>query len=275
MVFRISFYLSLSLLIFSSATYGFVSSQGKSKFDPSILKINEDDYLGNTVPDIEMTDINGNPFRLSKYADRPVVLSIIYYSCPHTCKILNDGLADALKNTGLSLGDDYNVITVSFDDKDTSEDAMKFRDKLKIRTVMPEGMDKWIFATAAKDEIKRLTEAVGYRFFYTAEDKMFVHPNVYVFLSPERKITRYIFGLFPVTSDIRLSILESAQGKTGKTPLLNTAILACFKYDPSIGGYKLNIPFIFGMFGLTFGVMTGVVVFVYSRKMKKQKKMQL
>ncbi len=274
-------YRKLLILLFAtsitmiSATYGFGHTiTDKTEFDPSILKIKEDDYLGKIVPDIEMKDEGDRFFRLSEYTDKtntPVILSLVYYSCPNVCKALNDGLAEALNSIGgLILGKDYNVITLSFDKNDKPEDAIRFHERLKKSATLPKNAKNWVFATATEKEIKRLTEAVGYRFFYSIEDKSFVHPTVYIFLSPKRKITRYIFGLYPRAFDVKLAILESMKGKTGKVPILTSAVLACFKYDPALGGYKLNLPFIFGMIGLSFGAFTSIIVFLFSRKMKRQ-----
>ncbi len=271
----------LSLLIVTSVTvisatsgFGHTLSSDKTDFDPSILKIKEDDYLGKIASDIEMKDESGKSLRLSDYTDKtdtPVILSLVYYSCPGVCKALNEGLAEALNSIGgVTLGKDYNVITLSFDENDKPEDAVQFHERLKKSATMPKNAKNWIFATATKEEIKKFTGATGYRFFYSVEDKSFVHPTAYIFLSPQRKITRYIFGLYPRAFDIKLAILESAKGKTGKVPVLTSAVLACFKYDPALGGYKLNLPFIFGMVGLSLGIFTSVIVFLFYRKMKRQ-----
>jgi protein SCO1/2 len=250
----------------------FVPTENKSSFDPSILKIDEDAFLGQTVPDVEMIDETARRFRLSELGERPTIISLVYYSCRHTCPVLNEGLAEALRATGLKIGSDFNVVTISFDHNDTPDDAKRFRENVRKRARVPDWYERWIFAVASESEIKRLTDAVGYRFFYSRKDRIFVHPNVYIFLSPERKITRYIYGLYPASYDIRLASIEAADGRIGKSRLINTALLACYKYDPSAGSYTLNMPFVFGMFALSTGIFTGIVVFFYSRKMRRQRR---
>ncbi len=268
-------FLFLFFVTLHNFSFGFGPTSERSDFDRSILKINEDGYLGKTVPDIKMMDEKGDALTLSKLAGKPLILSIVYYTCPGSCPVLNEGLAEALKFVGLKLGDEYDVITISFDEKDTLEDAKQFRKRLhlKMKDSLPGQFEKWIFATASSEEMRKLTKAVGYRFFYSVEDKTFYHPNVYIFLSPDRKITRYIFGLFPLASDLKLALMESADGKIGKFPVISAAVLACFKYDPSMGGYKLNLPFVFGMGGLSLGFFTGLIVFFHARKMKKRKRL--
>ncbi|KJR40942.1 SCO1/SenC/PrrC family protein [Candidatus Magnetoovum chiemensis] len=243
-------------------------------FDASSVKINEEDYLGKSIPNIKIKDENGAEYRLDKFSGKPLVLSIIYYRCAASCPILNEGLAEALSGmSGLKLGEDYNVLTLSFRSEETIEDAKKFkkRTELKMKDKLPEGFNDWLFAVSNADDIKQLTDALGFRFFYSEQDQIYVHPNVYIFVSPKMTITRYMFGLFPQPEDIKIALLEAADGKIGRSSMINTLTLACFKYDASIGGYRLNLKFIFAMFGLSLGGFTGIVVFLYARKIKKQR----
>ncbi|MBF0488447.1 MAG: SCO family protein, partial [Nitrospirae bacterium] len=106
-------------LLAATHAWGFGPSADSTQFDPSVLKIKEDDYLGKTAPNISMTDDKGNAVTLSKYAGKPFILSIIYYRCAQSCPVLNEGLAAALKDAKLRLGEDYNVITLSFDGRET------------------------------------------------------------------------------------------------------------------------------------------------------------
>ncbi len=251
----------------------FAPSQNQSDFDPSILKIEENNYLGETAPDIVMTDSKGKALKLSDFSGKPVILSIIYYTCLHSCPTLNEGLAEAFNGIDYQIGDEFNVISLSFDSNDNSTSARKFHERIEknLGSSLPYNFDKWVFATADSDEIEKITKSVGYRYFYSKEDGIFVHPNVYVFLSPGRKITRYIFGLYPPPFDIKLALTESGRGKTGKASLINTAVLACYSYDPSMGGYRINLSFILGLSGFFLAFITGIIVFLYSRKLKRSK----
>lgn len=265
-------------MIFTMEAECRIPTYNKSNFDPASMKIKEDDYLSRTVPDIRMVDHSGRPLTLRELSGKPLIISIIYYSCAHTCKPLNEGLAEVLSRLNLKIGEDFNVLTISFDKYDLPEKAMKFREALRTKMFLngklPENFDRWVFATATYEDIERLTNAVGYRFFWSKEDSIFVHPNVYIFLSPKGVITRYIFGLYPQESDVRLAILESSQGRVGKFQLLNAALLACFKYDQAKGVYKVDPTVIFSAAGLFTGFITASIVFIYSRKVNKQKRLQ-
>ncbi|GAB4406924.1 MAG: SCO family protein [Thermodesulfovibrionales bacterium] len=240
----------------------------KSDFNPMVMRIKEDDYLGKIAPDIKMVDETGRTLSLSSFSKTPLILLLIYYDCPNICPLLGEGLADALNNIGdLRIGSDYNVLVLSFNKGDTPEKAVEFHRKLQ-RQVRLQDIDRWVFATAKEDDIKTITEAVGYRFFYSSEDNMFVHPSVYIFLSPGRKITRYIFGIKPDPFSIRLAVLESFKGVIGKVPISSLATLACYKYDAESRGYVLNLPFLFASVGVVMAVMTAVLTFVVYRKRK-------
>lgn len=242
----------------------------ESSFDPMSMKINEDNYLGKEVPDIKIIDENGKEVSLRELTQKPLILLLIYYGCPNICPLLGEGLASALNGIGeLKPGVDYNVLVLSFNKDDTSDDAYDYHSELKERTRY-DGIARWVFATAGEENIRAITEAVGYRFFKN-EDNMFVHPTVYIFLSPEMKITRYIFGTMPDSFSVRLALLESIKGITGKVPFSSRITLACYKYDPKTRSYMLNLPFLFGSMGFLMALMTGMVSLIVYRKRKAMK----
>ncbi|MFN3479614.1 MAG: SCO family protein [Thermodesulfovibrionales bacterium] len=237
-----------------------------SGFDPSVLRIKEDEYLGRFVPDIKVQTIDSGDVSLRNLTERPLILLLIYYDCPNICPLLGEGLASSLENVkDLKIGRDYNVLVLSFNKSDTVEKALGFREKLKSRT--RSSIEGWYFAIASEEDIKTVTSSTGYRVFKN-EDNMFVHPNVYIFLSPKRKITRYIFGTRPDPFNVRLAILESVEGKIGKVPLPSLLTLACYKYDSETRGYMINIPFMFASVGLLMAMMTGILSFIVYRKRK-------
>lgn len=257
----------LTFLIFLSGRPSLSKTQfSDSGFDPSVLRIKEDDYLGSVVPAINVQTIDGGEVSLRSLTERPLILLLIYYDCPNICPLLGESLASSLENVkDLKIGRDYNVLVLSFNKNDTLEKAIAFRDKLKSR--FSYSIDGWKFAIASEKDIQAITTSTGYRFF-TNEDNIFMHPNVYIFLSPERKITRYIFGTKPDPFSVRLAILESIEGKIGKVPLSSLLTLACYKYDSGTRGYMLNIPFMFASVGLVMVTMTGILAFIVYRKRK-------
>jgi protein SCO1/2 len=272
MLYRIIGLAMFAMLMLSVDCRADVPGAKSSGFDPAVFKVDEDKYLGKQAPDVRMTDENGKSFTLGDYAGKPVILSIIYYRCVTVCPVLNEGLADALRKIDMKLGEDYNVITVSFADEEKPEDAARFRKNLTIKQKgeLPESFPKWVFAVSSKEEIKKLTEAVGYKFFFSSEDKAFLHPNMYIFLSPDGKIMRYLYGLMPPAYDVRLAVIEAAGGRTGKTTIIRSAVLACYSYDPKIGGYRLNMNLVAGMIGLSMLIATLLAAALQLRRMNKR-----
>ncbi len=234
-------------------------------FDPAVLRINEDAYLGQTAPDILMTDEQGTSRTLRSFAGKPLVLLFIYFDCPVMCPLLGDELAKGLGGVkDLAAGRDYNVLVLSFNKDDTPEKARQFRRKLEAKQG---ALPAWTFATAQGSDIDALTKSAGYR-FYPGRDGQFVHPNVYLFLSPDQKISRYLFGVRADPFSLRLAILESAKGRTGKFALSSLLTMACYRYDGESRGYVLSLPVLFGSGGVVMAGMTGVLVLFVSRKKK-------
>lgn len=270
---RILFVSMLFLLQTVVPAHAFTPTTTDTAFDPTIVEIDEDKFLGKSIPDISMIDSKGKAMKTNDLLGKPWILSIVYYECVASCPVLNEGLSESLSDVSLRLGMDYNVLTVSFREDETIENAAQFKKKLqiKMKKKVPENFDKWIFAISSKEDIDKLTNAVGYKYFYSKQDQIYVHANVYLFISPQGKITRYLFGLYPIASDVKLALMEAANGKIGKSEFINAFTLACFKYDPSLGGYKLNLPFIFGMVSIVLAIITGVIVFFFAKRMKRQK----
>lgn len=260
--------LAIAFFLFSIKTDARMGTVSMSDFNPQVLKIKEDDFLGKTAPDISFLTEKGETLTLSRLAAKPLILLLVYYECPTVCTMLGDGLGAALKGIGdLKAGRDFNVLVLSFNEKDSPEDAAGYHQKLFDRSNLPD-MNQWIFATATEESIRSLTDAVGYRFFYVTEDQTFVHSAAYVFLSPQRKITRYLFGVRPDSFDARLAILESMEGRVGKVPLSTLVTYACYRYDPGARGYVANLPVLLGFIGLTMLILTALISLVVHHKRK-------
>ncbi len=268
---RVFIFLSFAAAVLAANTgWGKMPSLSASELDPSAFKIDEDKYLGKTLPDIKMLDEYNNAISLSKFSGKPLIISLIYFTCPHVCLPLNEVLSDAAaKINDLRLGDDYNILTLSFSKYDTPQRAKDFRRNLGRKARMPQNPEKWVFATAAEDEIKRLTDATGYRFFYSSEDNVFAHPSVYIFISPDGKIMRYLYGANLDAFDVKMALLESAKGKIGKTAVSNLVTLVCYKYDAKLGGYTIDVTALFASVGGVMVLMTGVISLIVHKKRKR------
>ncbi len=220
-------------------------------FNPELLKIDEKKYLGNFVPNVDIILENGKKEKLyNLIKGKPTILLLSYYTCQGTCPVRVDNLNKLIKETGLKARD-FLVLNVSFDERDNLETLKKFK---KIHGPFTK---QWVFGLIDKKYIHKLTDSVGFKFFFVERDKTFVHPNVYIFLSPEGRITRYLYGVKPSERDVRIALAESTQNKISLNSVVDLALLVCFTYDPSRSRYVINPTLLFG--GIGFSALFAVV----------------
>jgi protein SCO1 len=201
------------------------------------------EQLGQPVADAGFMDTAQNRVQLRELAARgkPVVLTLIYFDCPMLCSLVQQGVIRALNETGLRLGADYYGLTVSFSPKDTVGEA-RLRQGGYLQTLKnAEGAHPtdWPFLTGSEHAIRTLADSVGFHYRWDAEAQQFEHPAVSMVLSPDGKISRYLYGIEFSPRDLKLAVLEAAQGRVGTT--LDRVILRCFKYDPASRKYHFYV----------------------------------
>lgn len=216
---------------------------------PAVLDdIGVDQKLNTQLPlDLIFHDEDGNPVRLGDLMQgRPAVLSLVYYGCPQLCGIVLDNMLRSFSAVPLLIGKDYDVITISFDPSETPALAADKKRRYIRRYAAGDraaaessARNGWHFLTADKESIRRITEAVGFRYKYDAPSKQFFHPSGITILTPEGKIARYFFGIDYEPTDLRLSLLEASNNKIGT--LTDHVMLYCFHYDEVTGRYGLAI----------------------------------
>ncbi len=196
-----------------------------------------DQRLDAAVPlDLTFRDESGAPVSLGQYfGSRPVILSLAYYQCPMLCTLVLNGLVRALRTLSFDPGHEFEIVTVSFDPRDTPELAAK-----KKATYLAEynraGAERaWHFLTGDADAIRRLTEAVGFRYTYVPEEKQFAHAATIMVLTPDGHISRYFFGVEYSARDLRFGLIDAAARKIGTA--VDHLLLYCYRYDPATGRY--------------------------------------
>ncbi len=225
-------------------------------FDPSLLKIDEKRYLGNFVANIDVILEDGKRVKLyDLISQKPTILLFSYYTCEGSCPIRIDNLNKLIKSSRSLKNRDFNVLVLSFDRRDTLETLKKFRKLHGPFTA------QWIFGLIPEGDIDTLTGSVGFRFFYSERDKTFVHTNVYVFLAPDGRITRYLFGINPKEKDVRISLAEAEGGRISANSVVDLALLVCYTYDPSRSTFVVNPAIIFG--GVGFAALGSVILLAF------------
>lgn len=200
-----------------------------------------DQRLGEQAPlDLRFVDESGKTVRFGDYfGTRPVVLNFVYYSCEDFCPLLIDGLVRTLRAVSLNLGDDFAVVTVSFDPRDTVKLAAAKKKAALQRYGRIAAKEGWHFLTGEADAIRRLTESAGFRYNYDDTTGRFGHAAGIVVLTPAGKIARYFYGAEIIPRDLRLGLIEASDGKIGSP--IDQLLLFCYHYDPATGKYGLLI----------------------------------
>jgi protein SCO1/2 len=203
-----------------------------------LREVGFDQRLGEAVPlDLAFRDSEGRPVRLGDYFDgRPVALSLVYFDCPMLCPLTLSGLASSLKPLEMSAGKEFQVVTVSFAAEETPEMAAEARRRYLGLYGRAEAEGGWHFLTGDADSIRRLTEAVGFRFVRDEERGEYAHAAGLVLLTPDGHVARYFFGTEYPARDLRLGLVEAADGGIGTA--IDQVLLYCFHYDPATGRYS-------------------------------------
>jgi protein SCO1 len=232
---------------------------------PELLKeVGIDPRLNDSIPlDLSFRDEHGRPVELAQYfGSKPVILTLVYYNCPMLCTQVLNGLNRSLKEIPMNIGGDFNIVTVSID---PTERPIIAEAKQAMYTGIygrPGAAAGWHFLTGQDAEIKRLANAVGFRYAYDPDSKQFAHASVIMILTPEGRISRYFYGIQYPERDLRLGLVEASEGKIGSA--VDQILLFCYHYDPHTGKYGLLISRLIQLAGLlTVLIGGGWLIFLF------------
>lgn len=234
--------------------------------DPRIMQIDEPRYLGALVPrGIEMLGASGRAFTLGDVLGKPVILLLSYYQCDGSCSTMNRALYRELpKVERFRIGRDYRVLTVSFDRNDTAARAAEFARQLELPAAIRAG---WTHAVVRdrQNASGALASSVGFRYFWSQADRAFLHPNVLVFLTPEGRVARYLYGTHLDARQIGLALVDADWGRISNSAnVIDLVTGVCFSYNYAEGKYQPNYSLLAGAGALLFGVslmVSGAVVY--------------
>ena len=197
--------------------------------------------LGSQVPlGLEFYDETGQRVSLKKYfGRRPVILSFVYHSCQDLCPLVLDGLVRSLRPLSFDVGDQFDVMAVSFDPRDTPALAAARKADVIKQYARPETHYGWHFLTGDENAIQSLTAAAGFRFNYESDKDRFGHATGILLLTPDGMIARYFYGIEFSPRDLRLGLIEASNNKIASP--IDQLLLFCYHYDPTSGKYNLLI----------------------------------
>jgi protein SCO1/2 len=246
----------------------------ESKGLPTPLKnVSIEQKLNEPLPlDAIFSDENGNKVRLGDYfgRGRPVVIALVYYECPMLCTEVLNGLTGSLKGISLDAGKDFDVIALSFDAREDgkAELAKSKKDAYVARYGRKGSENGWHFLTGAQSEIDKVTQALGFNYYWDDETDQFAHAGAVMVITPQGLISRYLYGIDYPPRDLKFSIMESAENKIGS--LAEQLYLYCFHYNPATGTYGFAVLTVIRVFGVVvlLGIITMWIVF-WRRNKKK------
>ncbi|WP_433926084.1 SCO family protein [Sorangium cellulosum] len=207
---------------------------------PAAREADIEERLGSPIDTaLSFTDMEGRAAPLAAHLDgrRPVLLVLAYYRCPTLCGLVLRGLVSGMGKLDYRLGEHYRALTVSFDPRDTPASAARKR----TATLAALGMaaapapDLWPFLTGDVREIRALAGDLGFRFAHDAQTDQYAHPAAVFVLTPEGRISRYLYGIEFPALDLRLALLEASRGQVGTT--LDRVLMTCYRYDPASRRY--------------------------------------
>lgn len=260
-------------LIFSALVFCLFPSFIAKADAPSreiIEKVGIDQKLGGQVPlNLEFRDEYGKTVHLADYfGSKPVILNLVYYQCPMLCTFVLNGLEKALKPLSFSVGREFNVVTVSFNPKETPVLASEKKQTYMKLYSRPGAEDGWHFLTGREDAIRQLAQSVGFRYTYDTASGQYAHAGGVMVLTPQGKIAQYFYGIEYSSKDLRFAMIEASSAKIGT--LVDQFLLLCFHYDPMTGKYGFWIMNILRLASLAaFGVLAGFIAIMLRREHTK------
>jgi protein SCO1/2 len=240
---------------------------------PNLLKgVNFNQNLGAQVPlDTKFVDSSGNPVTLGEYfGKKPVVLIMAYYKCPLLCPEVLHGAAESFKRINFRIGQQYNVVTLSINPKETSDVAAKTKKTYVSIYGDPEAASGWHFLTGQTPDIKRVADAVGFHYKYIPQLDQYAHAAGIVVLTPQGKVAQYFYGIKYSPEDLRLALVQSSHDKIGS--VVDQVLLFCCTYDPDTGRYHAIIARVLAICGLiTIMAIGGMLWFLFRLEAKKRR----
>ncbi len=224
-------------------------------------QISPEDYL--------FTDENGRLVRLSDFfgKGKPVLLTLVYYQCPNLCNFMLNGLVSSLKNLDWSVGEKFEIVSVSIDPTETAELARRKKEAYLRAYGRSSASQGWHFLTGSEEQVKKLAATVGFGYKYVPEEKQYAHSAVIPVLTSQGVISRYLYGIEFLKSDLRFALLEASNGKIGT--VVDRLLLFCYRYDPKTRKYSVYLNSLMQLScGLTVLVFGGYLAVFWRRQRK-------
>ena len=259
--------------LYSPKTYDPTQTGVSNGLPSGLQKVGIEQKLNEQLPlGAQYKDENGNTVNLNDYFNqgKPVVLALVYYECPMLCNEVLNGLTGSLKGISFDTGKDFDVVAISFDARENDKPNLaKNKRESYLARYGRLGTEKgWHFLTGTQGEIDKVTDAVGFRYEFDKQTDQFAHAGGIMVLTPEGKVSRYLYGIDYAPKDLKFSLMESAESKIGNP--VEKLFLYCYHYDPSTGKYGLAILSFLRLLSIATILGLGVMFVVFWRYNKNK-----
>lgn len=242
----------------------------ESGLPKALREVKIEQRLNEQLPlDLKFKDETGRTVELREYFNRskPVILSLVFYKCPMLCNQILTGLLASLRAQSFNVGSEFDVLTVSFDPRETPEMAAEKKQDFVGRYNRPGAEKGWHFLTGDGESIRRLTETVGFHYNYDEKTNQFAHASGIMVLTAEGRLSRYFYGIEYFPKDLRLGLVEASDNKIGS--VVDQLLLYCYHYDPATGHYGPIVMNIMRLGGLVTLVGIGALILILKRRGRK------
>ena len=232
---------------------------------PRLENVGIEQHLDAQVPpDLTFRDETGKTVKLADYFGRkPLILNLVYYNCTMLCGEALAGLASAMRLVKFDVGNEFDVVTVSFDPRETPEMAAAKKKDYVGRYGRPNAAAGWHFLTGQQESINALTKAVGFQYQYDAKTNQYAHATAIMVLTPQGHISRYFYGVDFPPKDLRMGLVEASQGRIGNA--VDAVLLYCYHYDPESGKYGAMVANILRLAAAATILFMGTFLFILWR----------
>jgi protein SCO1 len=259
----------LSLALLTASAWGQmnngVMSPPANTRPPRLENVGIEQHLDAQVPpDLIFRDETGKTVKLGDYfGQKPLILNLVYYNCTMLCGEALAGLSSAMRLVKFDVGNQFDVITVSFDPRETPEMAAAKKIDYVKRYGRANAAAGWHFLTGQPDSINALTKAVGFQYQYDAKSNQYAHATAIMVLTPQGRISRYFYGVDFPPKDLRMGLVEASHGKIGNA--VDAVLLYCYHYDPETGKYGAMVSNILRLAAAATILLLGGLLFVLWR----------
>ena len=259
--------LALAMLVPSASAQmnnGVMSPPANTR-PPRLENVGIEQHLDAQVPpDLTFRDDTGKTVKLGDYfGHKPLILNLVYYNCTMLCGEALAGLSSAMRLVKFDVGNEFDVITVSFDPRETPEMAAAKKEDYVKRYGRANAAAGWHFLTGQPDSINALTKVVGFQYQYDAKSNQYAHATAIMVLTPQGRISRYFYGVDFPPKDLRMGLVEASQGKIGNA--VDAVLLYCYHYNPETGKYGAMVANILRLAAAATILIMGIFLFILWR----------